>query len=93
MQDPIVQFPNAGFDSPEVQVEIAERMGQLCAAFADFAETCKEVWEAIVKIFTPLIDWIIEQCKVIAHEFPYLMPRHYRLTTMRRKIRRYAREI
>lgn len=91
MQDPIAQFPNAGFDSPEVQAQIAAAFEQVRKAFERFVEACKEVMRVIADALAPLIRYIAgvyhDLCRL------HLMPRQYRLTIMRKKVRRYMRHM
>lgn len=91
MQDPIVQFPNAGFDSPEVREQIAAVFEQLRAAFAALAEACREAMQSVARAvasFIPCTMWAYrELCRL------HLIPRQHRLTIMRKKVRRYAREM
>jgi hypothetical protein len=87
MTDPAVQFRNAGFDSPEVQAQIATAFEQLRVAFAQLAEACAQIWQKITDAVAPVIravvQWYREMCRL------HLIPRAYRMTMMRKKICRY----
>ena len=65
-----------------------EQIAQIQEAFQQFARACEQVWDAIVDAVAPIvravIRWYRQRCAA------YLIPRQYRLTMARRKVRRYA---
>lgn len=87
MQDPIAQFPNAGFDSPEVQ--IATVFARVSAAFAALAEAFQKAIQRVARAMASFIPCTMRACNNLY--CLHSIPRHYRLTIIRRKIRRYAR--
>ncbi len=60
---------------------------ELQKAFQEFARACEQVWDAIVAAVTPIIRAVMRLFRqwCVAH----LIPRQYRLTMARRKVRRY----
>jgi hypothetical protein len=87
MTDPAIQFQRAGFDSPEVQAQIATAFEQMRSAFASFAQACDQIMETIAEAIAPIIRAVarfVQQMRSL-----HLIPRAYRDTIMRKKIRRY----
>lgn len=86
--DAMAQFPNAGFDSPEVQAQIAATFEQIRKALDQLAHACREAVQQIADVLAPLIRQIARVYYRLCHL--HLIPRQYRSTIMRKKIRRYA---
>lgn len=61
---------------------------ELQEAFRQFAQACEQVWNAIVKAVTLIIRAVIRLYQ--QWRAAHLIPRQYRDTIMRRKMRRYA---
>ena len=89
MTDPAIQFAFIGSDSPEVQDEIKAAFARLRAAFQELAEQCAEMRAAIIEAFKPLVQIILSWYRDLC--LLHLMPRQYRNTMQRRKLRRLLR--
>lgn len=79
-------FTTVGFDSPEVQAQLAEAFAQWRAAFDQIAEVCRRAAQIIAEAIAPIIRAVVRWWRQVQH----LMPRQYRMTMQRRKLRRAA---
>ena len=62
-------------------------MDALIAAFEILRECCEHVWQALVDAFAPLVALFTRVWRDLVRL--HLIPRQYRDTMMRRKMRRY----
>ena len=61
---------------------------ELQEAFQQFAQACAQVWDAIFEAVTPIIHAVMRLYR--QWQAAHFIPRQYRVTMARRKIRRYA---
>lgn len=77
-----------GFDSPEVQAQIAAVFEQMRIALAQLAEACRQALQAMRDAVQPLIRAIVQfyrdMCRL------RLIPRQSRDTIAKRKLRRHV---
>lgn len=78
----------AGYDSPDVQAELAAVDEQLRAAFAVMADALREIGRMMTEAFAPIMRSVTRVYRQL--RAAHLIPRQYRDTMMRRKIRRYV---
>lgn len=84
MDDPLFQFPNAGFDDKQAQAAVTQArhaLTQLQAAMEPVINAFREIWDGIVRVCSSILR---EMSRFWCRSF---VPRQYRNTMMRRKIR------
>lgn len=80
-----------GFDSPEEKQRFDEAMTAFRQWFKEVAEAMRQVGQTIVEIITEAFAPILRRVTALYRAMLqlHLIPRQYRDTMMRRKIRRY----
>ena len=65
---------------------------ELQEAFQQCARACEQAWNAIVEAFKPIIHAVVRLYRHLYRQLcaAHLIPRQYRDTITRHKIRRYA---